>query len=93
MDPLFWFLAVAYAAFNLLAYAAYASDKKRSIEGRYRIPERKLLGIAVPGAVGAAAAMSRHRHKTRKPLFKLVYVLAALHLSALACLAFYISMP
>ncbi len=80
-------LVAAYLLFNLIALTAFWADKKRSENGKYRIPERKLIAIAAVGAFGATAAMLRYRHKTKKTLFKLVYLFAALHVAAIAFLA------
>jgi uncharacterized membrane protein YsdA (DUF1294 family) len=57
-------LASAIAAFR------FWSDKQRAIEGRRRIPEADLLGIAlIGGSPGALIARQVFRHKTRKEPF------------------------
>ncbi|UIJ70311.1 DUF1294 domain-containing protein [Aurantimonas sp. HBX-1] len=58
-------------AVNATAYAAFAYDKAMAIEGRRRVPERRLLGLAlIGGSVGAVAAQRVLRHKTRKEPFR-----------------------
>jgi uncharacterized membrane protein YsdA (DUF1294 family) len=58
------------AAVNLAAFAAFAFDKHRAQTGGWRIPERRLLGLAAAGGgAGAAAAQQLLRHKTRKEPF------------------------
>lgn len=73
-------LIIAYLVLNLCAFILYYVDKKRAIKEKRRIPEKRLLLWAVPGAFGAVLGMQIFRHKTRKPAFKVVYVLALLHI-------------
>lgn len=55
---------------NAAAFILYGIDKKRAREGRWRIPEKILFGMAViGGGAGALAGMSFFHHKTRKPRF------------------------
>lgn len=62
---------IAYlVAINLAAFAAFGLDKRRALRGGWRIPERRLLGLAaVGGGAGAAAAQRLFRHKTVKEPF------------------------
>ena len=71
------------AGINLLAFCAFGWDKRLAQRGRRRVPEmRLLLYAALGGALGALLGMLRFRHKTRKPLFRiLVPLLLLLHLS------------
>lgn len=66
-----WFLAVpALVATNALTIAAFAIDKRRAIEGEWRIAESTLLTLAlIGGSPGALWARARFRHKTRKQPF------------------------
>lgn len=75
------YLIAFFVILNIISLAMYGSDKRRAIRGDRRIPERTLLLAAVPAPWGAVIGMQAFRHKTRKPLFKLVYVLAAVHLA------------
>lgn len=58
--------------FDILAYAFYGVDKKRAKNGEWRIPERVLLLLSVPGGVGALLGMYGFRHKTKKTRFLVV---------------------
>ena len=51
---------------NIIAFIMYGIDKKRAIEGRWRIREKTLLGLAFfGGSIGALIGMYRFRHKTK----------------------------
>lgn len=55
---------------NLVAFVFYLVDKYKARHGRWRIPERILLLLALfGGSVGALMAMSLVRHKTQKNIF------------------------
>lgn len=57
---------------NLVAFAAMGLDKRRAIRGGRRIPERRLLVLALPLASPGSWLASRvFRHKTRKLGFRL----------------------
>ena len=63
---------LAFLAFmNLRAFAAFRRDKQLSEIGGWRIPERRLLRLALLGGwVGAKLAQRRFRHKTTKEPFR-----------------------
>ena len=66
MSILVWYLAVI----NFTTWGAYGLDKGRAKSGKWRIPERTLLLLALAGgSLGALAGMIMFRHKTRKPKF------------------------
>ena len=66
MSILVWYLA----AINFTTLVVYGLDKGRAKSGKWRIPERTLLLLAlVGGSLGALAGMIMFRHKTRKPKF------------------------
>ena len=66
MSILVWYLA----AINFTTWVAYGLDKGRAKSGKWRIPERTLLLLAlIGGSLGALAGMIMFRHKTRKPKF------------------------
>jgi uncharacterized membrane protein YsdA (DUF1294 family) len=72
--PIFLFalgLAAHILGMSLLAYAAFALDKRRAKAGEWRIPEATLLALALlGGSPGAKLAQARLRHKTRKEPFR-----------------------
>ena len=58
-------------AINVLTFAVYGVDKWKARQGRWRVPEATLLGLAaVGGSVGAWLAMRLFRHKTQKKKFR-----------------------
>ena len=66
MSILIWYLSVI----NFTTWVAYGLDKGRAKSGKWRIPERTLLLLALAGgSLGALAGMIMFRHKTRKPKF------------------------
>ncbi len=61
-----WLIAV-----NLTTFLTFRYDKRIAGSRRRRVPEKVLLGLAfLGGSPGAALAMRRYRHKTRKKSFK-----------------------
>ena len=63
--------AVCLVIFNLTAFILYGTDKKRARNGQWRISEKALFMIALPGsALGALLGMYVFRHKTRHWYFK-----------------------
>jgi uncharacterized membrane protein YsdA (DUF1294 family) len=82
-------LTAALILLNLLTFAAFGLDKALARAQRRRIPEARLLGLAlIGGTAGAYAGRALFHHKTRKQpfvsqlhataLFQLVAVGAAL---------------
>ncbi len=62
--------AATVAAINGLTLIEFWRDKRRARAGARRIPEARLLGLALCGGTPAAfAARSLLRHKTRKQPF------------------------
>jgi len=64
---------------NLGTILCFWHDKKCAIEKRRRVPEARLLGLAlIGGSPGAFAARHLFRHKTRKqPFSTLLWLIAA----------------
>ncbi|MBO9400876.1 DUF1294 domain-containing protein [Shimia sp. R9_3] len=55
---------------NLTCIAAFYVDKRRALSGDWRVPENRLLCLAlIGGSPGAKWAQKRFRHKTRKQPF------------------------
>ena len=61
-----WYLIVI----NIVTWIAFGLDKWKAKSGKWRIPERTLLLMALAGgSLGALAGMIMFRHKTRKAKF------------------------
>ncbi|MBQ7565968.1 MAG: DUF1294 domain-containing protein [Oscillospiraceae bacterium] len=55
---------------NALGLVLMLLDKRYAIQGKRRIPEATLMGVAaVGGSVGVLLGMYLFRHKTKKPKF------------------------
>ncbi len=66
MRLLMWYLIVI----NIVTWIAFGLDKWKAKSGKWRIPERTLLLMALAGgSLGALAGMIMFRHKTRKAKF------------------------
>ena len=66
MRLLMWYLIVI----NIVTWIAFGLDKWKAKSGKWRIPERTLLLLALAGgSLGALAGMIMFRHKTRKSKF------------------------
>ena len=64
------------AVLSLVAFVMYFADKHKAKKGKWRVPEKALLGIGfIGGAVGALAAMQVFRHKTKHYYFYLINIL------------------
>ena len=58
---------------NLLAFIIYGLDKRKAIEGKWRISEAALICLAAfGGGVGALCGMMVWHHKTKKWKFKIL---------------------
>ena len=57
---------------NIISLIFFGVDKLKSVRRRWRIPELRLLLLALLGPFGAYAGMLLFRHKTRKVKFLLV---------------------
>ena len=84
---LVWFTDVNWyvlwlAAASVVLFALYGYDKTEARVGGGRVPEIVLHGMALAGGfLGGWAGMFVFRHKTQKPVFKVVLAVATiLHL-------------
>lgn len=67
MDSIGWEYLII---INGLAFFAFALDKWRAVQGKWRIKESTLLLLALAGgSVGGLCGMYLCRHKTRKAKF------------------------
>lgn len=66
MSVLLYYLA----AINLVGLALMLWDKWKAANAKWRVPERRLIGVAViGGSIGIFAGMRLFRHKTLHPKF------------------------
>lgn len=66
------------AGWTLPAFTMYGIDKRQAQGGGWRVPEAVLHGLALVGGVpGAWAGRAIFHHKTQKPAFTLVLLVAA----------------
>lgn len=75
---------------SLIAFLAYALDKRAASRGSRRTPERVLQGLGLLGGwPGAVAAVYLLRHKSSKLRFKIVlWMIVAAHLVVWTYLVF-----
>jgi uncharacterized membrane protein YsdA (DUF1294 family) len=72
-------------AWTPVAFVAYGLDKRAATRGDWRIPELVLHGLAlIGGVIGAWAGRFVFRHKTRKPVFLVVLIVASVLWGAIA---------
>ena len=65
---IFWYLFI-----NIVALVLYGIDKKKAIDGAFRIPEKTLILLSVlGGGIGSLIGMRLFHHKTRKPKFTIL---------------------
>lgn len=56
---------------NILTFAVFGIDKKKAIDGKFRISEMTLFVLSIlGGSLGGLAAMYTFHHKTKKWYFK-----------------------
>jgi len=73
------YIIVYIAVMSVVDLMLYVSDKVRARKGRWRIPEKVLLGVGfLGGAAGGLLGMLLLRHKTRHWYFYLINIVALL---------------
>lgn len=80
-ETVYLLLPIFYAALNAASYTLYGMDKFKAKNAGWRISEQNLLIASLFGPIGALLGMQYFRHKTQKPIFKiLVPTFAGVHL-------------
>ena len=75
---------------NLIGYVAMMIDKRRAIQGKWRISEKTLFTIAILfGSLGIGLGMKQFRHKTKHKSF-VVGIPTITVLQVIAVIVFYI---
>ena len=73
------FIPIYLLAINLVAFTAMGIDKKKAIDHKSRIPEKRLfLYVILGGGIGGTIGMTLFRHKTKHWYFKLFFPLIAI---------------
>lgn len=76
------------AAWSIPAFAMYGIDKRQARRDGWRVPEGVLHGLAFVGGVpGAWAGRAWFHHKTQKPVFLVVLVMATIAWGLVALVA------
>mgnify|MGYP002627317536 CR=1 FL=1 len=70
-----------FAVLNLIVLAMYGIDKYKAVKGKWRTPEKTLIGAGAIAPWGAIIGMNLCNHKTRKAKFKIVYLFAVIHIA------------
>jgi len=66
-------LLAAITLWNIIVFFIYFADKCKAKAGKWRIPEKTLIGCALLfGGLGAGLGMKWLRHKTKHMKFKIV---------------------
>ena len=77
MSSLDKILLIYYLAINITLFVFMGYDKLRAKSNSWRVPVATLFTLAIAGGgLGGFAGMFLFRHKTKKPLFYIVFVFA-----------------
>lgn len=57
---------------NLFSFAVYGLDKLKAMKQKWRVSEKTLLILAFIAPFGAEFGRRVFRHKTRKPIFRIL---------------------
>ena len=76
---------------NALSFLLMLTDKQKAKKGRWRIPEKAFITVALlGGSVGAIAGMKLFRHKTKHPKFSIglpvIFAIQVIGAVVLVCL-------
>lgn len=70
------FIPIYLLSINLVALTAMGLDKKKAIDKKWRIPEKRLfLYVLLGGGVGGTFGMMLFRHKTKHWYFRIFFPL------------------
>ena len=74
-------IIIYFIIINIIGFLAMYIDKQKAKKGKWRIPEKTLLIVALlGGSIGTISGMYLFRHKTKKLKFKLVYLFCFIYL-------------
>jgi len=80
-ETIYIFFPIFYAVLNAVSFTLYGMDKFKAKNARWKISEQNLLIASLFGPIGALLGMQHFRHKTQKPIFKiLVPAFAGVHI-------------
>ncbi|AYK16064.1 MAG: DUF1294 domain-containing protein [Methanosarcina flavescens] len=80
-EVIYLLFPISYAVLNAASFTLYGMDKFKAKNAGWRISEQNLLIASLFGPIGALLGMQHFRHKTQKPIFKiLVPAFAGVHL-------------
>ena len=72
MFVIFKMLILYLIGINLYGFFMMGLDKKKAKKDQWRIPEKRLLGIALlGGSLGSWIGMQEFHHKTKHPVFSI----------------------
>ncbi len=85
-------LIIWYLIVNLAAFFMYGIDKRKAVKQKWRIPESRLILVAVlGGGLGAWLGMRIFHHKTKHVKFMVcVPVFLVLHIALIVYFIFYV---
>ena len=86
MKDIHFAAAVYLIVVNISAIAVYGWDKLSAKQGWQRVPEKILLLLLLGGSLGAMAAMTFFRHKTRH--LKFIYGVPMIFVLQIAALVY-----
>lgn len=70
-------IIIYFALINLISFIVFFIDKQKAKRDKWRIQEKTLHILSfLGGAIGSIAAMLLFRHKTKKPVFIVITILA-----------------
>ena len=73
------YILIYFVLINLISFVLFFIDKQKAKKDRWRIEEKTLhIWSFLGGAAGSLAAMMIFHHKTRKPVFVAITLIALL---------------